>query len=162
VTDATFILSLRTNPEKAKFLSPVSGALHDQIKWLERYKESTDQLYFIIEHESQSIGTVRIYDPRGESFCWGSWILNENSLAHAAIESALMVYRFGLECLGFKSAHFDVRKENRKVWQFHERFGAVKVGEGKNDYYFEIHEDAIRASLIRYQRYLNSVTVEWE
>lgn len=40
-----------------------------------------------------------------------------------------MVYRFALDRLGFDGAHFSVHKANRRVCEFHERFGARKVAE---------------------------------
>ena len=72
VEDAAFIFSLRTDSEKSRFLSAVSNDLADQQAWLVRYAKLTDQAYFIIEYQNQPIGTVRLYDPQGESFCWGS------------------------------------------------------------------------------------------
>lgn len=78
VDDAAFILSLRTNAEKSRYLSAVSGDLAEQEAWLERYAHADDQAYFIIEYQGTPIGTVRLYDPQGESFCWGSWILHSS------------------------------------------------------------------------------------
>src|SRR5690606_12411597 len=126
VKDAAFILSLRTDAEKSRYLSAVSGELAEQEAWLERYAEADDQAYFIIEYQDEPIGTVRLYDPQGDSFCWGSWILHSSRPGQAAMESALMVYAYAIDHLGFTAAHFDVRKGNERVWQFHERFGAVR------------------------------------
>lgn len=154
VDDAAFILSLRTDETKNRFLSRVDPALAPQQAWLERYATSTDQAYFIIEDlQGQPFGTVRLYDPRGSSFCWGSWLLVHGAPAHFSIESALVVYHYGLH-LGFDAAHFDVRKGNRSVWQFHERFGAVKTGETEEDYLYAIDRLAIERSLARYAKFL--------
>lgn len=160
VDDAAFILSLRTDAEKSRYLSAVSGELAAQQAWLERYAEADDQTYFIIEYQDESIGTVRLYDPQGDSFCWGSWILKNSRPNHAAMESALMVYAYAVDHLGFAAAHFDVRKGNERVWQFHERFGAVRSAESDLDYLYRIEAPAITASRSRYQRFLaDSVTV---
>ncbi|RWX51665.1 Acetyltransferase (GNAT) domain-containing protein, partial [Candidatus Electrothrix marina] len=96
VTDAEFILMLRTNEKRSRYLSPVSNDIESQQAWLTRYAQMQDQAYFIIEFEGEFIGTVRCYDAREDSFCWGSWILIDNSPRHAAIESALMVYAYAL------------------------------------------------------------------
>lgn len=160
VADAAFILSLRTDVEKARYLSAVSGELAEQQTWLERYAQADDQAYFIIDYQDSPIGTVRLYDPQGESFCWGSWILHSSRPSQAAMESALMVYAYAVDYLGFSSAHFDVRKGNVRVWQFHERFGAVRTAETDLDYLYRIETPAITASRTRYQRFLeSSVTV---
>lgn len=154
--DAGFILALRTDSHKAKHLSPTSPELARQMAWLDAYAHDNDQAYFIIESEGKPIGTVRLYDAQGDSFCWGSWILAADAPRAAAIESALMVYAYAVECLGFRSAHFDVRKGNQSVWQFHERFGAVCTSETEIDYFYSISLDGIQKSRKRYARYLPS------
>lgn len=161
VADAEFILSLRTDADKSRHLSAVSAELATQQAWLAAYARVDDQAYFIIEHQQQSVGTVRLYDAQGDSFCWGSWILSTTRPSHAAMESALMVYAYGLDYLGFRAAHFDVRKGNERVWAFHERFGAQRIAEGDLDYYYGINYEAINQSRYRYQRFLSkAVKVE--
>lgn len=152
--DAGFILALRTDSHKARHLSPTSPELARQISWLEAYATQSDQAYFIIESEGTPIGTVRLYDAQGDSFCWGSWILVAGAPKTAAIESALMVYAYAIDCLGFRSAHFDVRKGNQSVWQFHERFGAVRTSETDIDYLYSLDLDEIKKSRRRYAKYL--------
>lgn len=158
IADAKFILNLRTDAQKGKHLSATSTLIEDQKSWLQNYSQSTDQAYFIIERNARPIGTVRIYDPRGSSFSWGSWIISEGQPASAAMESALMVYSYALDHLGFTSAHFDVRKTNKSVWKFHERFGAKRVRETNIDLFFEIDEKAIRHSLCRHSKFLPEKT----
>lgn len=161
--DAEFILALRTHKQKSRYLSATVPDLEKQKAWIERYASSKDQAYFIIATaDNELVGTVRLYDAQGNSFCWGSWIVKADGPVHMAIESALMVYAFGVDILGFNCAHFDVRKENQHVWRFHERFGATRVGESPLDYYYRIEHAAIAASRQRYQRYLpEPIIVEW-
>lgn len=79
--DAEFILSLRLDDRYNTFLSSVSPDVEAQKKWIRKYKDDERngiQYYFIIERlDGTPCGTVRIYDIRNDSFCWGSWILNE-------------------------------------------------------------------------------------
>ena len=156
VGDAEFILSLRTDAEKSKYLSSTSNDVEAQRQWLKQYAEAAGQAYFIIEYENEPIGTVRLYDAKGDSFCWGSWILKEGRPRHAAMESALMVYSYAIDHLGFKSCHFDVRKGNDRVIKFHERFGAVCVSESDIDCFFVLSGDAIRAAKLKYTDFLSS------
>jgi RimJ/RimL family protein N-acetyltransferase len=154
VNDAAFILQLRTDEDKSRHLSKTENDLEKQINWLRTYADNQEQVYFIIQNlQGENLGTVRLYDQREDSFCWGSWIMKEGAPASSAIESALMVYHYGLQ-LGFKRAHFDVRKANVSVWKFHQRFGAEKVGESDEDLHYEISEQAIRSSLQKYAKYL--------
>ena len=151
--DAAFILDLRM--QKGGFLSPTSSALEDQVAWLRAYATRSDEAYFVIRSiAGEPIGTVRLYDPLGSSFCWGSWILKDDTPSSAAIESALMVYRLAVDQMGFTSAHFEVDRHNERVWAFHERFGATRVGETEHEFKYKIGLEAIRRSLDRYARFL--------
>lgn len=159
--DAAFILSLRTDAEKSRYLSATTSDQDAQRAWLERYAAGEGQAYFIIEYNNEPMGTVRLYDAQGESFCWGSWILKDGRPRHAAMESALMVYAYAIDHLGFKACHFDVRKGNANVIKFHERFGAQIVGETELDYLFSLSPDSISDSRARYLEFLSgSVIVE--
>lgn len=152
--DAEFILSLRVDEKKSKFLSRTEPNIEKQIEWLHNYASSQNQAYFIIGNRAgEPVGTVRLYDAQQDSFCWGSWLMIHGCPSSFAIESALIVYHYGL-LLGFKRSHFDVRKGNKSVCQFHEKFGAVKIGETAEDYFYSIEKAAIIKSLNRYERYL--------
>jgi RimJ/RimL family protein N-acetyltransferase len=160
VADAAYILSLRLDPKKAAYLSAVDADVARQAAWIERYKTDGSQAYFIIclKDEAggagQPVGTVRLYNAIGDSFSWGSWIVADGAPTYVGIESALIVYRYALDHLGFRNAHFEVRKDNRSVWTFHERFGAQRVAEDDVEYRFELAHDAILASMGRYARFL--------
>ena len=150
VHDAEFIFGLRNDPVKSQHLSSVSALLEDQVAWLARYGTTEGQAYFIIEHGGERIGTVRLYDAQGDSFCWGSWILVDKRPRHAALESALMVYSYGVDDLGFQCSHFDVRKANEKVCRFHERLGATQTSSNDVDNFYTMSPDAIRRFLEQY------------
>lgn len=153
--DAEFILTLRTDSQKSRYLSATDSDIKQQKAWLKNYADLNDQAYFIIEDlEGQLLGTVRLYDAQGKSFCWGSWILKEGAPQSAAIESALMVYSYAIDCLGFSEAHFDVRKGNENVWRFHERFGAIRTGEAELNYLYEIDAKKILTGRNKYRKYL--------
>ena len=152
-SDAEFILSLRSDSRYNAHLSTVSSSLQDQVDWICRYKIDEierRQFYFIIERiDGVRCGTVRIYDLTEESFCWGSWILNEEKTKYAALESAFLVYKYGFTNLGFYKSHFDVRRENHKVISFHERMGAISVREDVENIYFEITRSAVEVAMRR-------------
>lgn len=158
--DASFILSLRTDPVKSKYLSPTSNDIERQVEWLKEYESDLSQVYFIIEGHGLALGTVRLYDPRERSFCWGSWIIRNGAPASAGIESALMVYAFGRSA-GFNSAHFEVNKENTSVWKFHERFGARRIGEDGDSFQYKIDADTIKQAGRRYAKYLPDGIEVW-
>ncbi len=156
IDDADFILSLRL--EKGKFLSNTNSSFEEQKKWIRLYKERESlkqEYYFIIENkDSLPIGTVRIYDFKLDSFCWGSWIIKDRSPYYVAIESALLVYEFAFNNLGFKNSRFDVRKNNKSVINFHQRFGAKIIKEDDLDYFFNFSVDDYQISKIQYKKFL--------
>jgi RimJ/RimL family protein N-acetyltransferase len=156
IEDAEFILSLRNDDKKSKFISKTSGYVEQQKNWINRYSMSISQAYFIIESlDGNKIGTVRLYDSIGDSFCWGSWILSKEAHVSAAIESALIVYSYAMK-LGFKNSHFDVRKGNSSVCKFHERFGATFVEEDEINLFYKISHQDILKSIHKYKKYLPS------
>lgn len=140
LTDAAFIHALRVDKRYNQYLSKITGDVSTQKQWIVKYKkrEKLKQEYYYIIHrkiDSLPIGTVRIYDFLGDrdSFCWGSWILNESKTRYAALECALLVYDFAFFKLGFKRCHMDIRKQNLKVIKFHKDLGVKIIGETKED-----------------------------
>lgn len=143
ISDAEFILTLRCDSQKAKFLHKTENDLAKQIAYIQSYKAKEDEWYFIIESKGgERLGTVRIYDVvDNDDFCWGSWIVKNGAPANVAIESVLLVYEYAFYTLGFTKAHFDVRKDNVKVRAFHKRFGAREVGENDKDVFYRFFRE---------------------
>ena len=153
--DAEFIIGLRTDPEKSKHLSVTSNDIDKQKDFISKYLKSQTEFYFVIcDWKWNRLGTIRIYDIRDDSFCWGSWLLSKEAPKNAAIESALLIYDFAFFSLHYAGAHFDVRKENERVVDFHKRFGASIVDEDALNYYFQYDCAAYVAARKKYRRYL--------
>ena len=155
--DAVFILSLRTDESKNKYLSHVNSELASQKQWIIDYKlrelKNLEYYYIIMSKEVEQLGVVRLYDFREDSFCWGSWILKNDAPVYSAIESALYVYEIGFCQLGFERSHFDVRKENKKVVNFHNRFGASIVKEDGLNYYFTFSKSGYFETRRKYKKF---------
>lgn len=163
--DARFILSLRLDDTKNKYLHAVSNDIQAQRDYLLKYQNEHTSLYFIIldRFSKKEVGTVRLYDIKGNSFCWGSWILTQESPPKAAIESALMIYELALDHLGFTAVHFDVRTDNHHVIRFHERFGARRTGGNDLDTFYAMSEEEIRNSLYKLREFLpNGISVTFK
>lgn len=155
VGDAAFILRLRLDASLNTHLSATDPDLGKQVAWLEQHPWGQGQYYFIVEDKSaKAVGTVRLYDFQDDSFCWGSWILLPEAPRKAAVESALLVYEFGFYQLGFLRSHFDVRKKNTRVIDFHQRLGAQIVRESELDYFFIYCRKDYEAIKERYRSFL--------
>jgi len=155
VEDAEFIHKLRCDEKKSKYISATRNDLDAQIKYIQNYRDSITDYYFIICNlDLNKLGTVRIYDVRGDSFCWGSWILADNAPKTAAIESVLLIYDFAFYSLHFKKSHFDVRKLNTKVVEFHKRLGAIITSEDELNFYFSYGVESYEATRKRFLKFL--------
>ncbi len=143
--DVDYLYGLRINNNLNRHLSSAPESAAQQEQWMRGYKLrefDRTEFYFVIERlDGVKCGAVRLYDFKENSFCWGSWILDDNKTRYSSIESAFMVYLFGFECLKFTASHFDVRKENEKVISFHLKFGAKIVNEDNENYYFEYQKE---------------------
>lgn len=155
-SDADFVLQLRLNQKYNTFLSKVTSDLEAQKRWIKNYKAEEvlgNQYYFIIERiiDSKPCGTVRVYDLRPDSFCWGSWILNEDKTISSAIESALLVYDFGFNILSYNKSHFEVVKGNDAVMSFHKKFGARIIDEDEQYVYFDINSVDVNKIKVKFK-----------
>ena len=139
VDDADFILSLRCNENKSRFLHKTEYNLENQVAYIKNYFEIPDEWYFIIENKKgERIGTYRIYDVQGDSFCIGSWLMIDGVSPAESFESDWILRMYGFDVLGFKRIHFDVRKGNKKVIAYHKMVGARITGETELDWLWEI------------------------
>jgi RimJ/RimL family protein N-acetyltransferase len=131
--DAEFVYSLRTDPELNRHLSPVPDGVEYQAEFIAEACYDANQLYFIIETD-HPVGTVRLYDPEGDSIRWGSWILKDAPPKSAA-ESVSLVYSLAFD-LGFSEIRYEVRKPNEKVWKYLETRGGVRTHEDELHYWY--------------------------
>jgi len=139
--DAAFILSLRCDEKKSRFLHKTENNIQKQIDYLKHYKTLDDEWYFIIENKKhEPLGTVRIYDVQGNQYTSGSWLMKEGVLPEETIEGDLLLGQYAFEVLGFKKSVFDVRKNNKKVVRYHIFSGAKIIKETDEDYIFEANE----------------------
>lgn len=141
--DAEYIFGLRTDARYNRHLSAVSGSPATQRDWIRGYKTreaAGSEYYFVIERrdDGRRCGVVRVYDIRDGQFTWGSWILDGNKPAKAALDTALLIYRFGFDVLGLAKSVYDVRKQNENTLAFHDRFGGRRTGEDEENVYYEI------------------------
>lgn len=159
--DARLIYDLRKDEERSRHLSAIGADVAAQRAWLDRYKErerAGEEFYFVIcDAAGDAVGALRIYDYRGDSFSWGSWIIRAGTAPSVAMESALCVYEFAFGPLGFERCHFEVRKGNERVIAFHSRFGARVTGEDELALQFSFTKGDYSATRARYAKFLPNV-----
>ena len=139
--DARYVYDLRTDSKYNEHLSSVAGSVDDQRSWISRYKKREavgQEYYFVIERldSKNPCGLVRLYNITQQEFTWGSWILADNKPEKAALDCAMLVYKFGFRTLDKQYSIFDVARENVHTIAFHLRFGSTKTGEDSRNLYF--------------------------
>lgn len=155
--DAEYIWQLRNDPRYNTHLSTTTGTADDQRAWIRRYKDreaAGSEYYFVVFRNSDNTrcGTVRLYDIHDGQFTWGSWILDENKPHKAALDSAILVYRFGFGELDLPLSVFDVRKENSHTLKFHDRFGSNRTGEDAENIYYELPRAQFHARMADFDK----------
>jgi hypothetical protein len=116
-TDAAFILSLRTDSNRNKHLSPTDNSLDNQVQWLRAYKEREargKEYYFIYTDEQQhDAGLFRLYNINGNTVTAGSWLSKPGIEAFTALKADLYVSVLIFKILQFETCLIDVRNDNK-------------------------------------------------
>ena len=60
---------------------------------------------------------------------------------YAAMETAVLIYEFAFNTLGFRKSEFEVNKNNEKVVSYHKKSGAKIIGEDDINYYFRVEKE---------------------
>lgn len=141
--DAEFILSLRTDVGLSQHISSTPPSVMSQRQWiadyLERYKVGKEA-YFLILHNGEPRGTIRLYnyDADADASTYGSWLIRTGTPASCAFSSTILNHDLCFRVLSFSLLRFDVRKDNKSVWKFHESVGATFVREDSTNRFYEI------------------------
>lgn len=131
--DAEFIVALRTNPIKARYISATSNSVSDQKSWIKNYKEreaaGTDY-YFIYSYQGKLAGVNRIYEIEGNHFIHGSWIFSDEVPPYSALAAGIIAREIAFETLGLEEEidTAGVHKDNQGVLQYIRALGAEFTG----------------------------------
>ena len=159
--DAAFIHGLRSDPAYNAHLSAVPGTVDDQRDWITRYmlREAAGQEFYCLitrNDTGQPCGVVRLYDVADGQFTWGSWILNADKPAKAALESAVLSFGLGFEVLGMKKALLDVRLLNTHAKNFYLRFGATPMKQDAINLYLKVGRLEYQIAKAHYQKVMRA------
>ena len=141
VTDAEFILSIRTDTYHTRFIHATENNLEKQEEWLQKYKEreaAGKEYYFIYSQDGVPFGMNRVHNIFDYYGTEGSWLCKPKNDPKASMASYMILHDIMFEDLDLDLSIFDVRKDNKKVWKTHKAFGAIDIGESEIDYYFSI------------------------
>ena len=117
------------------------------MEWIRSYKSREaggQEAYYLVCRldDGSPCGSVRLYDFEPNRFTWGSWILDSNKPAKAALESAVLSFGIGFERTGIATALIEVRKSNTHAIAFYQRFGMLQTAQNTDHLYFEYSKQA--------------------
>ncbi len=155
LSDAAFILMLRTNEKKSRFIHKTENNLDKQVEYSKRYKTLDDEYYFIIERKNgQPVGTICLYDLHETRCTPGSWLASDEATPAEVLESDLLLKRFAFDYLGMQELYFDVRKRNKSVVKHHRNWGSEIVGENEVDYFFALDKGTYETNKAKFLKLL--------
>lgn len=152
VADAVFIDKMRQNPDLNQFLNESPRGTRAQKAWIRNYLEQSGDYYFVVEEQSSKTpcGLIAIYDFNEDSRTgeWGRWMIVPGTFA--AVESAMLLFRFCFVQLDIKLLYCRTVVDNSQVVSFHDSVGLKRakvlpkyLEKGNNTF------DAIEHTLIR-------------
>lgn len=137
--DAPFIVNLRTNPDLSKFLHPISSDIEKQKEWIRSYKQRQAEgkdYYFVFSKDMEPLGLERIYDIQKDSFTHGSLVFKQSSPIGMSVLADIITREIAFEELGLQKNHFDVRKGNVNVRNYHLKYKPLFIrSDAESDYY---------------------------
>lgn len=146
VDDAEFILSLRTDENLSKFLSKTKNDIHEQQKWIKKYKEreKQGQEYYIIcvdESKNEKLGLYRIYNLSEKGFETGSWLFKSKTNSNISVFTDLFLRNIFFSKFGYEHCFFEVIKGNDKVLKYHMMFRPMLIEEDGKRLYFKLSRE---------------------
>lgn len=145
--DAGFIIDLRTNAKKSRFISETNSSVEIQKEWIKKYKErekEKQEYYFVaIDENKEKFATYRIYDIKKNICEIGSWVSKPNyANTINSIKVDIIMKEFAFDNLGFENVKFEVRKENFSVIKYHKLFEPIVVNETTDNIYFILEKQS--------------------
>lgn len=132
--DAAFIVALRTDPIKSRYIGSTDDSVESQKKWIRSYKErerkGTDY-YFIFYFGTIPAGVTRLYEIEDNHFIHGSWVFANNVPPFCSLAAAVIAREIAYDTLGLVEEidTSGIHEDNLGVLQVSRMMGVVFYGE---------------------------------
>ncbi len=127
--DAAFVVELRRDAERARFLHPIAPDIEAQKRWLAEYFGRQGDYYFVAERETDGRreGLISVYDIDEEARAgeWGRWIFRPDS--RASIAAAVQLFDLAFDTLGLDRLQAHTVVEHKALLRFHDTMGATRT-----------------------------------
>ena len=120
---APFILDLRNQERKRRFLSGVSRTLADQIAWMKHRATLPNDAYFVvyeIAHAIQETASVRV----------GSWVMTDGVAPKKTLVALALALEYAVQS-GLRNFHFEVHKKSLSALKLYIKLGSEILGESE-------------------------------
>ena len=131
--DAKFIVDLRTNPIKSRYIGNTDDSVVGQREWIRKYKEREhegEDYYLIYYFGTIPAGVNRIYGIEEDHFIHGSWVFADNVPPFCSLAAAIIAREIAYDILGLE-VEIDtsgIHEDNQGVLQVSRMLGADFCG----------------------------------
>lgn len=156
-TDAEFIIDIRTDSTKSKFINSTNSDIEEQKKWIREYKKREkveEEFYYIaIDENDEKFATYRLYNKNKDSIEVGSFVSKPfYQIALNIIKVDVILKTYVFEVLGYNTLNFEVRKKNKSVIYYHNKFKPQLIKEDELNYYYKLEKDSFFANKNKFER----------
>lgn len=155
--DAEFILKLRNDENKNKYVHSVDNDINKEILWIKEQRERKGDYFFAIirNEDSKTVGTISIYnvDSIEKTAELGRWISYGASIEN--IESIMLAHEFAFGILNIENVYTKTLQDNKNVVSLWRRFG------GKAESNKEIDGVEFYVNTIEKDDYLNRIKCKY-
>lgn len=138
IEDAEFILKLRTDPIKGRYIGKTDDTLTSQINWIKSYKERErvgEDYYFMYSFQGNPAGVNRIYNIRGTQFIHGSWVFSNDVPPFCSLAAAIIAREIAYEDLDLllEEDTSGIHQDNKNVLEISRILGVEFTGVRKSN-----------------------------
>lgn len=156
-TDSDFIIMLRTDANKSRYISETNADLEKQKLWIREYKKRElkgEEYYFIaIDENNEEFATYRLYNKTEKSIEIGSFVSKPKyDKPINVIKVDILLKSFVFNNLNYKQLNFEVRRKNKSVLNYHKKFHPILVTKDELNSYFVLERDAFMTNKIKFEK----------
>ncbi len=122
IKDAEFLLNLRRDGEKCKYLHNVDNDLEQEVQWIREQRLCPNDYFFVVEDtKNKAIGMIGFKVKSEEIGEVCRWVSYGDSIQN--IETNLLICDFGFNVLGVKKFEGEIVAENKEMISLQKKFG---------------------------------------
>lgn len=129
--DAEFILKLRTDPKKSRYITHTDYDVEKQRNWIRLYKAKEKEgleYYFFITCGNTPTGVIRIYDIHDGQFEIGSIVMIDDAPIHCVLATTIMAKEIAFEVLELELEKSEAYAGNKQVVKLQKSWNKTFVG----------------------------------